>query len=63
MKRVILKVNVDGLPEVFSSLTFFYAKYPEFERLHNKISYRINRKKEPFKSANFTLYRCVINET
>jgi len=63
MKRVIIKLNTNAPPEVFSSLAKLYLVYPELERKNRKITYWLANKKKPFKCVDFVLYRCVINET
>lgn len=58
--RIILKINKTGEPEAFTSLKGFFAKYPEFEAQKDNINSYLSRKKKPFETAEFTLFRLVV---
>lgn len=55
--RIILKINKTGEPEAFSSLKGFFLKYPEFLAQKDNINSYLSRKKKPFETAEFTLFR------
>jgi len=55
--RIILKINKTGEPEAFTSLKGFFTKYPEFLAQKDNINSYLSRKKKPFETANFTLFR------
>ena len=56
--RKIIKINTSGeTPEVFHSLKTFYAKYPEYKKHKENINSYLSRKKKPFETAEFTLFR------
>ena len=58
--RIILKINKTGEPEAFTSLKGFFLKYPEFLLQKDNINSYLSRKKQPFESDNFTLYRLLV---
>jgi hypothetical protein len=61
--RKILKVNSSGeMPfELFHSLKTFFLKYPEFLTQKSNIEAYLSRKKKPFETAEFTLYRLSVS--
>lgn len=59
--RKIIKINTSGeTTEVFHSLKTFFAKYPQYEKHKENINSYLSRKKQPFESDNFTLYRLLV---
>jgi len=60
--RVILKINLEGLPECFSSLKTFFGAYPEWESKREAINRSISRKKQPFRTEKFYLVRASIKK-
>ena len=63
MKRIILKINVNGSVEPFTSLRKMFGKYPEFEKFSNSIEYCLSRLKKDYVSASYSIRRCIVNET
>ena len=63
MKKVILKINISGEIEVFSSLRKLYYKYPKIGKLTENIDTYLTRKKEDYVSGTYTLRRVFVNET
>lgn len=55
--RIILKINKTGEPEAFTSLKGFFLKYSEFKPQKDNINSYLSRKKKPFETADFTLFR------
>lgn len=63
MKRIILKINVDGSIEPFTSLRKMFNKYPEIEKYSDSIEHYLSRLKSDYVSETYTIRRCVVNET
>jgi len=63
MKRIILKINVNGSIEPFTSLRKLYNKYPEIEKFTENIDTYLTRKKADYVSDDYTLRRVLVNET
>lgn len=60
--RKIIKINVSGeTPEIFHSLKTFFAKYPEYLSKKYSIENCLSRKKKPFETVDFTLFRLYVN--
>jgi hypothetical protein len=53
----ILLAEFDDRIEAYTSMKPFLDKYPQYKRLKEKINYRMSRKKQPFESSEFRLYR------
>jgi len=61
MKRIILKINVDGSIEPFTNLKEVFKVYPELKpKVDNIYSYFL-RKKEEYKGDGFILRRQFVN--
>ena len=61
MKRIILKINVNGSIEPFTNLAEFFKVYPELEKYKENITSYLSRKKEKFEGGGFTLTRQLVN--
>jgi len=62
MKRIILKINVNGSIEPFTSLRKMFDKYPELEKYSNSIEYCLSRLKSDYVSEQYSIRRCIVNE-
>ena len=65
MKRIILKINTNtnGSIEAFTSLRKMFDKYPDIENFSDSIEHYLSRLKKDYVSQNYTIRRCVVNET
>ena len=63
MKRIILKINVDGSIEPFTSLEKLFVKHENLRAKKSTIEYYLTRKKTEYVSENYKLRRVVVNET
>lgn len=63
MKRIILKINVNGSIEPFTSLRKMFDKYPKIEKFSNSIEHYLSRLKKDYVSDTYTIRRCIVNET
>ena len=63
LNRAILKINISGQIEVFTSLEKLYNKYPEIKSKKENIVNYLTRKKTDYVSENYKLRRVVVNET
>jgi hypothetical protein len=61
--RIILKINVNGSIEPFTSLEKMFCKYPELRAKKSSMVSYLTRKKVDFVSDAYTLRRCFVNET
>ena len=61
MKSIILKVNVDGSIEPFTSLPKLFTKYPELEKHTDNINSHFSRLKKDFQQPEFFLRKCLVN--
>ena len=62
MKRIILKINVDGSFEPFTSVEKLFIKYEHLREKESSISNYLTRKKQDYISETFKLRRCIVNE-
>jgi len=63
MKRIILKINVNGSIEPFTSLRKLFDKYPEIEKYSDSIEHYLSRLKSDYVSELYSIRRCIVNET
>lgn len=63
MKRIILKINVSGSIEPFTSLRKMFNKYPEIEKYSDSIEHYLSRLKKDYVSELYYIRRCIVNET
>ena len=63
MKRIILKINVSGSIEPFTSLRKMFDKYPEIEKFSDSIEHYLSRLKSDYVSETYTIRRCIVNKT
>jgi len=63
MKRIILKINVSGSIEPFTSLRKLFDKYPEIEKHSDSIEHYLSRLKADYVSVKYTIRRCIVNKT
>ena len=63
MKRIILKINVNGSIEPFTSLRKLFDKYPEIEKYSDSIEHYLSRLKSDYFSELYSISRCIVNET
>ncbi len=61
MKRIILKINVNGSVEPFTSLPKLFEVYPELDKQKENITTYLSRKKEKFDGDGFILTRQIVN--
>ena len=61
MKRIILKQNVNGTIEPFTTLSELFKVYTELEKQKENIVTYLSRKKEKFEGDGFTLTRQLVN--
>lgn len=61
MNRIILKKNVNGTTEPFTTLPELFKVYPELEKQKENITTYLSRKKERFEGDGFTLTRQLVN--
>ena len=61
MKRIILKINVDGSIEPFTHLVELYEVHPELEKKDANINTYFSRKKEEYPGVGFILRRQLVN--
>ena len=62
MKRIILKINVNGSIDPFTSLRKMFDKYPSIEKYSDSIEHYLSRLKTDYVSELYTIRRCVVNE-
>jgi hypothetical protein len=63
MKRIVLKINIDGSIEPFTSLRKLFDKYPEIEKYSDSIEHYLSRLKADYVSELYSIRRCIVNET
>ena len=63
MNRIILKINVDGSIEPFTSLEKMFEKHTNLRAKKSSMVNYLTRKKEDFISDTYTIIRCLVNET
>ena len=63
MKRIILKINVSGSIEPFTSLRKMFDKHPEIEKFSDSIEHYLSRLKQDYVSELYTIRRCIVNKT
>ena len=61
MSRIILKINVDGSIEPFTSLEKMFKKYTKLRVKKSSMVNYLTRKKVDFVSDTYTLRRCKVN--
>jgi len=61
MKRIILKQNVNGSIEPFTTLPDLFEVHPGLEKQKENITTYLSRKKERFEGDGFTLTRQLVN--
>ena len=61
MKRIILKKNINGSVEPFTTLPELLKVYPELKKEYENIVSYISRKKEKFEGDGFSLTRQLVN--
>lgn len=61
MKRIILKTNVNGSIEPFTTFPELFKVYPNLEKEYENIVSYLSRKKEKFEGDGFIITRQIVN--